>query len=126
MSETPPQTSAATAGSAAPSAAEAPSATAGWPRLALPACLLFLLAVALVATAPHLIVSPAVVSYVLFGFTLWWLSRSKTASVWRHVSNVPDSRHVENVPPQAGPLRRHWPLFVAFILWANCDEWFLL
>jgi tetratricopeptide (TPR) repeat protein len=64
-------------------------------------------ALALVAIAPHLTMVPAVVSYLLCAFTLWWLKRS------------------EDGP---GPVRlfRQLPLFLALILWANCDEWFLL
>ncbi|MBI2806491.1 MAG: hypothetical protein HYX68_16035 [Planctomycetes bacterium] len=65
-------------------------------------------ALALVCIGPHLILAPQVVSYLFFGFTLWWLIRTQRAS---------------------GPdwsLRAHWPLFLVFGVWANCDGWFLL
>jgi tetratricopeptide (TPR) repeat protein len=65
-------------------------------------------AVAFVAMGPALILDSSVVSYLLFGFTLWWLRRSASAA-------SPD-----------WSLRMHLPLFLAFILWANCDEWFVL
>jgi hypothetical protein len=65
-------------------------------------------ALALVALGAHLALGPAVVSYVLFAFTLWWLGRA------------------ERTPTHDRPLRTHWPLLVAFVVWANFDEWFLL
>jgi tetratricopeptide (TPR) repeat protein len=68
----------------------------------------FVVALALVALGPFLVLAPAAVSYMLFAFTLWWLDRTDRAA-------TPD-----------WSLRAHWPLFLALILWANCDEWFLL
>jgi tetratricopeptide (TPR) repeat protein len=60
-------------------------------------------ALGLVCIGPHLILGPMVVTYVLFAFTLWWLGRTENWSV-----------------------RAHWPMFLAFIVWANSSEVFFL
>jgi hypothetical protein len=66
----------------------------------------FSVALALVAMGPYLRLEPAMVSYVLLAFALAWL------------------RYTEEKPDR--PIWSHWPLFVAVVLWANCDEWFVL
>jgi hypothetical protein len=66
----------------------------------------FSVALALVAMGPYLRLEPAMVSYGLLAFTLAWL------------------RYTEETPDR--PIWSHWPLFLAVVLWANCDEWFVL
>jgi tetratricopeptide (TPR) repeat protein len=80
---------------------------AGWPRHLWRSS--FSVVLCLICIAPHLIVSPAMASYLCLAFTLWWLQREQSSAS----SN--QSR-----------VWRNWPLFAVFVVWANCDEWFLL
>jgi hypothetical protein len=74
-------------------------------------------ALSLAAMGPYLALRPTCLSYLLLGFTLWWVERAGRrplpevggggAAWWR-------------------PLAANAPLLVAFALWANLDEWFLL
>jgi hypothetical protein len=78
----------------------------GWPRAVWTS--LLAVALGLICLGPHLVLMPAMASYVLFAFTLWWLDRC------------------DRDPATRWSLRAQVPLFVALVLWANCDEWFLL
>lgn len=78
----------------------------GWPRNLWSA--LFSVGLGLICLGPHLTLSPTMMSYLLFACTLWWLDRRDRGA------------------EPAASLRSHLPLLVAFVLWANCDEWFLL
>lgn len=78
----------------------------GWPRGAWTS--LLSVALGLICLGPHLVLAPTMVSYLMLAFTLWWLERSDRDPVTRW------------------SLRAQIPLLVAFVLWANCDEWFLL
>jgi tetratricopeptide (TPR) repeat protein len=64
-------------------------------------------ALALVALGPFLTLRPTFVSYLLLGLTLWWLERPIPAGA-------------------RSTVRAYLPLLVAFVLWVNLDEWFLL
>jgi hypothetical protein len=71
-------------------------------------------AIALVAMGPYLELRPIGVSYLLLGFTLYWLVRV--------------GRRAEQAPPLsvARAFLRYLPLLLLFAVWANLDRWFVL
>jgi hypothetical protein len=63
---------------------------------------------ALVALGPYLAVGPTWTSYLLLGFTVWWLERAARPEAARR------------------SLASWWPLLAGFVVWVNVDEWFFL
>jgi hypothetical protein len=77
---------------------------------------------ALLAMSPRFLMQPVLLSYLFLAVTLYLLERSRPrfGVAWDH---VPDRRHGSAKPDGWSPL---WLLPPLFVLWVNCDDWFLL
>jgi hypothetical protein len=80
---------------------------------------------ALVAMAPYLALRPVCLSFLLLGFTVWWLERASRFSPSPQPSLLAGEGETGG-PAWRRALAAYWPLLLAFALWANLDEWFLL
>jgi hypothetical protein len=77
---------------------------------------------ALLAMSPRFLMQPVLLSYLFLAVTLFLLERSRPrfGVSW---DDVPGRRHG---PAESGGWSPLWLLPPLFVLWVNCDEWFLL